>query len=346
MTSQLSTMSTMWSKSAHVQSYFETTLQQAIHLDHMVLTIQDTGAGPSLDDVTSILEARSRLRIAHENMVEDMREFVESDIIFTKHPHFYLELITLEETTGDTVDESLSISKDYLTGITDIKGLFEKSIDICSDLSSQIHCLTNKSKDLSRDEIENLLDMENHSTDTFYRMEKLWKRITREAKSGEDTVIFPKLNDKIKKARIILQQTHSSYQAYRPNKNNQPTGNAGEPRECSNDKTRSEHPDNTNVVFHVKGMFANLQAKEHITARTNFGGDLDDDDEQNDARRQTADVVKRQLVTNETVTFPRPPPLRRLTDDVVQRQHTTNRDTTLTQLAQENHETSPPNTEC
>ena len=102
-----------------------------------------------------------------------MREFVESDIIFTKPPHFYLELITLEETTGDTVDESLSMSKDYLTGITDIEGIFEKSIGICSDLSSQIHCLTNKSKDLSRDEIENLLDMENRSTDTFYRMEKL-----------------------------------------------------------------------------------------------------------------------------------------------------------------------------
>ena len=94
MTFQLLTMSTMWSNSAHVQSYFETTLKQAIHLDHMVLTIRDTGAGPSLDDVTSLLDVRSRLRIAHENMVDDMREFVESDIIFTKHPHFYLELIT------------------------------------------------------------------------------------------------------------------------------------------------------------------------------------------------------------------------------------------------------------
>ena len=92
------------------------------------------------------------------------------------------------------------MSKDYLTGITDIEGLFEKSISICSDLSSQIHCLTNKSKDLSRDEIESLLDMENQSTHTFHRMEKLWKRITKKAKSGEDTVVFPKLNDKIQRA--------------------------------------------------------------------------------------------------------------------------------------------------
>ena len=124
MTSQLSTMSTMWSKAAHIRSYFETTLKKAIHLDHMVLTIRDTGAGPSLDYVTSLLDVRSRLRIAHEDMAYDMTKFIESDDIFTKHPRFYHELITLEETTGDTVDESLSMSRDYLTGIIDVEGLF------------------------------------------------------------------------------------------------------------------------------------------------------------------------------------------------------------------------------
>ena len=134
----------------------------------MVMTIRDTGAGPSLNDVTSLLDVRSGLRIANANMANDMRKFVESDIIFNKHPHFYHELITLEETTGDTVDESLSMSKEYLTGITDVKGLFKKSIGICTELSSQINCLANKSRDLSRDEIENLLDMENHSTRTFH----------------------------------------------------------------------------------------------------------------------------------------------------------------------------------
>ena len=85
MTSQLSTMSTMWSKAAHIRSYFETTLKKAIHLDHMVLTIRDTGADPSLHDVTSL----SRLRIAHEDMAYDMTKFIESDDIFTKHPRFY-----------------------------------------------------------------------------------------------------------------------------------------------------------------------------------------------------------------------------------------------------------------
>ena len=196
------------------------------------------------------------------------------------------------------MDESLSMSKEYLTGITDVEGLFEKSIGICSELSSQIHCLTNKSRDLSRDDIENLLDMENHSTHTFHQMEKLWKRITRKAKSGEDTVVFPKLNDKIQKARIIIQQTHSSYQAYRPNKNDQHTGTTGKSRECSNGPV-PKRPEDANAVFRIRGVFANLQTKKHITARTNFGGDLSDD-EQNDIRRQTEDVVKRHLVTNET----------------------------------------------
>ena len=50
-----------------------------------------------------------------------MKKFVESEVIFTKHPHFYHELITLEETTGDTVDKSLSMSKEYLTGINDVE---------------------------------------------------------------------------------------------------------------------------------------------------------------------------------------------------------------------------------
>ena len=94
MTFQLSAMSTMWSKAAHVRSYFETTLKKAINLDHMVMTIRDTGAGPSLDNVTSFM--RSGLRIAHENMADNMKKFVESNVIFSKHPHFYHELITLE----------------------------------------------------------------------------------------------------------------------------------------------------------------------------------------------------------------------------------------------------------
>ena len=59
MTFQLSTTSIMWWKAAHVRSYLETTFKKAIHLDHMVMTIRDTGAGPSLDVVTSLLDVRS-----------------------------------------------------------------------------------------------------------------------------------------------------------------------------------------------------------------------------------------------------------------------------------------------
>ena len=226
-------------------------------------------------------------------MADDIKKIVESDVIFTKHPHFYHELITLEETTGDAVDELLSMSKEYLTGITHVEGIFKKSIDICSELSSQINCLANKSRDLSRDEIENLLDMENHSMRTFHRMESLWKRITQKSKSGEDTVVFPKLNDKIQKVRLIIQQTHTSYQAsicpqipkHRANRRILPMATLG----------ITKTPMHCNVVFHVKGVFANLQMKECITTRTNFRGVLGDG-EQNELQRQTKNVVKRQHI--------------------------------------------------
>ena len=92
------------------------------------------------------------------------------------------------------------------------------------------------------------------------------------------------------------------------------------------------------MVFHVRGVFANLQTKEHITTRTNFGGNLDDD-KQNELRRQTENIVKRQRITNETVTFPR-----RLTDNVVQRQHTMNEDTTPLQPIQKDCTISLPTT--
>ena len=168
---RLSTMSTMWSKEAHARSYFETTLKRAINLGQMVLTIRDTGTGPSLDDVMALLDVRSGLRGAHKDMADEVNKFVKSDVTFTKRPHFYLELLTLVQTTGDSVAEALSMSEDYLGGISDIDGLFQKSVETCSELSLQIHCLTNKARDLSNDEVENLLDMENHSMRTFHRME-------------------------------------------------------------------------------------------------------------------------------------------------------------------------------
>ena len=166
------------------------------------------------------------------------------------------------------------MSKAYLSGITDVEGLFKKSVDICSELSSQINCLANKLRDLSRDEIENLLDIENHSTRTFHQMESQWKHIVRKARSREDTVVFPKLNNKIQKARLIIQQTHTSYQTYQPIRNPPNIATPSGP-----------------TVFHVKGIFTKIQTGERVTTRTNFGGEFNDN-KQDYLRRQTKNVVK------------------------------------------------------
>ena len=51
--------------------------------------------------------------------------------------------------------------------------------------------------------------MENRSMRTFNRMESQWKRIVQKAQSREDTVVFPKLNDKVQAARFVIEQTHT-----------------------------------------------------------------------------------------------------------------------------------------
>ena len=91
--------------------------------------------GHSCDDVTSLLNARSGLRGAHKDMADNVSKFVKSDVTFTERPHFYHELITLAESTGDALAEALSMSEEYLSGIANVEGLFKKSVETCSDLS-------------------------------------------------------------------------------------------------------------------------------------------------------------------------------------------------------------------
>ena len=129
-------------------------------------------------------------------MAKEARDFVNTDSMFVEHPHFYDELIDLIHTTGDSVDEALSISKEYLCDIGDIEGTFHTSAVICSQLSSQIARLTSK-RDLSSDETGELEGMKERSRRTFQRMENLLAKVTRRAKAGKDTVTFPKLYDQV-----------------------------------------------------------------------------------------------------------------------------------------------------
>ena len=111
-------------------------------------------------------------------MVKEAKRFVSTDTMFIERPDFYDELISLVHTTGDSVDEALLMSKDYLSDISDIEGTFHTSAAICSQLSSQITRLASK-KELSNGETRNLEKMKERSRRTFQRMEDRLAQVTR-----------------------------------------------------------------------------------------------------------------------------------------------------------------------
>ena len=148
-------------------------------------------------------------------MANEVDQFVKSDVMFIERPCFYNELLNLAHTTGDSVTEALSMSGEYLSGIGDVGGIFQESVVTCSELSLQITRLANKTRDLSRDEIKSLLDMEKCSMCTFNWMESQWKRIVRKAQIGEDTMVFSKLNSQVQAARFVIGQTHTPYRTDR-----------------------------------------------------------------------------------------------------------------------------------
>ena len=197
----------MWSREERTRSYFGTTLREAADLGQMAMIVQDTGSGPSLDDVTTLLDARPKLRRAYDNMVKEAKRFVSTDTMFIERPHFYDELISLLHTTGDSVDEALSMSKEYLCGISDIEGTFHTSAAICSQLSSQITRLASKGE-LSHDEARDLENMKDRSRRIFQRMENQLTRVTRRARAGKDTITFPKLQDQVRATRLNIARTH------------------------------------------------------------------------------------------------------------------------------------------
>ena len=135
------------------------------------LTIQKIGSNPSLNDITTILDTRSGLRGAYEDMEDEVDEFINFDVVFIESPRFYIELIALARTTGDSVDEALSMSTDYLNNISDVDDIFQDSMMTCLELSSQITNLVGKTRDLTNNEVKDLLDMEKRSARTLKRME-------------------------------------------------------------------------------------------------------------------------------------------------------------------------------
>ena len=77
------------------------------------MTVQKIGSNLSLSEVTAMLDARSGLREAYNDMEDEIDKFINFDVDFFKCPRFYNEL-TLARTTGNTVDEALFILTEYL----------------------------------------------------------------------------------------------------------------------------------------------------------------------------------------------------------------------------------------
>ena len=99
------------------------------------MTVQKIGSNLSLSEVTAMLDARSGLREAYNDMEDEIDEFINFDIEFVKCPRFYTKLISLAPTTGDSVDEALSMLMEYVSDVNDV---FQDSMMTCLELSSQI----------------------------------------------------------------------------------------------------------------------------------------------------------------------------------------------------------------
>jgi hypothetical protein len=98
----------MWPEKDRIRHYFTTTLRRATNLIHN--TIQKIGSDPVLDEVVQLLDARHELHEAYINMEDELDDFINFDTVFIDSPGFYTKLISLARTTGDTVDEALSMS--------------------------------------------------------------------------------------------------------------------------------------------------------------------------------------------------------------------------------------------
>ena len=64
----------MWTEEANTRFYFSTKLRRATNLIHM--TIQKIGSDPSLTDIIAIMDERSGLREAYNDMEDEIDEFI------------------------------------------------------------------------------------------------------------------------------------------------------------------------------------------------------------------------------------------------------------------------------
>ena len=69
-------------------------------------------------------------------MEDELDDFINFDTAFIDNPRRYTELTTLACTMGDSVDEALSMSTEYLSNVGDVDDIFQESMMVCIELSS------------------------------------------------------------------------------------------------------------------------------------------------------------------------------------------------------------------
>ena len=124
----------MWSEEDRVTHYFAATHRRAEHLQHA--TIQKIGSDPSLGEIIQLLDARHGLHKDYLSMEDELDKFINYDALFIDKPRFYTELTILARTTGEAVDEALSMSTEHLSNVGNVDDIYQESMMSCIDWSS------------------------------------------------------------------------------------------------------------------------------------------------------------------------------------------------------------------
>ena len=190
-------------KKDRIRHYFATTLRRATNLIHN--TIQKIGSNPSLDEVIQLLDARHGLHEAYINMEDELDDFINFDTVFIYSPGFYTKLIALARTTGETVDEALSMSTEYLNNIGDVDDIFQESMMSCIELPSKIINLTSLGISIPRRDVQDLLCSKIRLRRILTRMENHWKNLLQEVQSRNDKVIFLELQNLVQTAQNAVE---------------------------------------------------------------------------------------------------------------------------------------------
>ena len=243
----------MWTEEARIRFYFATTLRRATNLIQM--TIQKIGSSdPSFNNVTAIMDKRSGLREAYNDMEDEIDEFINFDDKFVKHPRLYNKLITLALTMGDSVDKALSMLPEYLSNISDVDDIFQDSMMTCLELSVQLTNLANRTRELLQNEARDLIDMRKRLERTLARMEGHWEHLLQEAQKPNKTVVFSELENLVQMARFATEQIPPHRETNRISEESPDIVATHEPDHS--DDSAPESDGDKNEVFHNQGAVA------------------------------------------------------------------------------------------